>query len=981
MPSPIQALILDLQDMEQIGPHIVHQQIFPSSPSTVQDVQRSWSEAVQTLLRQMVISGLYSHQARAMDLIRFGRHTVIATPTASGKSLIYSLPILDRIAANEQSRALLLFPLKALAQDQLRGIQELTADWTGTGKPRAAVYDGDTPAPQRTAVRKNPPHMLLTNPEMLHLSLLSAHRQWSKLWSNLDFVVVDEVHTYRGVMGSNMAWVFRRLLRICSEYGAKPTFVFCSATIGNPGQLANNLTGLPVEVVEKSGAPQGRRHFMFINPLHGAAQSALHLLQACLAKGLRTIVYTQSRKMTELIAMWSKRRCPDFARRISAYRSGFLPSERREIEETMSRGDILAVIATSALELGIDIGGLDVCILVGYPGSIMATWQRGGRVGRQQQDSLVVLLGHEDNLDQYFMAHPELFFQLPPEDAVINPLNPVIMDTHIQCAASDKALNWQEALLAQKPVREAVGRLQGKGLLNQSQDGQWLFARDPQVAGKVNLRGSGRSLSILNQTKGRVIGSIDHFRACHETHPGAVYLHRGRTYVVDDLQAENGTVLVSPANVNYYTRVRTEKETVILECQKKANVHNAQVSFGRLRVTVHIIGYEKRLTRGHRLVDVVPLDMQPFVFETEGFWLSISPGIRERIEAAKLHFMGGIHALEHAMIGLMPLLVLADRNDLGGIAQPHHPHLEAAAVFVYDGIPGGVGLTKQAFTKVDKLFAQTLQAIKTCPCEAGCPACVHSPKCGAGNRPLDKNAAVSILSLCLGQHPPALDQQRSAKPAPQKGTLIDQKQQDATTQQQQPYFVVFDLETQRSAQEVGGWNRAREMKVSAAVLFDSRSQKFLRFTEDRISEFIRLLHQADLVVGFNMLRFDYQVLSAYTRHSLQRLPNLDLLHSIRSRLGYGLSLDHLAGATLGVHKTGHGMQAVRWWKEGKIDKILDYCQEDVALTLGLYVHGRDNGYIYFQNKAKKLVHLPVDWSNETVSKTMGLKAGQSTSKP
>jgi DEAD/DEAH box helicase domain-containing protein len=959
MPSPVQALILDLQDMEQIGPHIVHQEIFPGSPSAVQNVQRPWPDEVQDLLRQMGISGLYSHQSRAMDLIRSGRHAVIATPTASGKSLIYSLPMLERIAANAQSRSLLLFPLKALAQDQLRGIRELTATWTGAEKPQAAIYDGDTPAPQRTAVRKNPPNMLLTNPEMLHLSLLSAHRQWSKLWSKLDFVVVDEVHTYRGVMGSNMAWVFRRLHRICAEYGAKPTFVFCSATIGNPGQLANNLTGLPVEVVEKSGAPQGRRHFMFINPLHGAAQSALYLLQACLAKGLRTIVYTQSRKMTELIAMWAKKRCPEFARRISAYRSGFLPSERRKIEESMSQGGILAVIATSALELGIDIGGLDVCILVGYPGSIMATWQRGGRVGRQQQDSLVVLVGHEDNLDQYFMAHPELFFQFPPEDAVINPLNPVIMDTHIQCAASDKALNWQEAFLAQKPVREAVGRLQGKGLLNQSLDGQWLFAADPQVAGRVNLRGSGRSLSILDQGKGRVIGSIDHFRACHETHPGAVYLHQGRTYVVNDLQAESGTVLVSPANVTYYTRVRTEKETIILDCQKKANVHNAQVFFGRLRVTVHIIGYEKRLTRGHKLIDVVPLDMEPFVFETEGLWLAISPEIRERIETAKLHFMGGIHALEHAMIGLMPLLVLADRNDLGGIAQPHHPHLETAALFVYDGIPGGVGLTKQAFSKVDKLLAQTLQAIKTCPCEAGCPACVHSPKCGAGNRPLDKNAAAYILSLCLGQTPPAVEQGTVA-PIPQQGGKTSPKKYSAT-KQQQPHFAVFDLETQRSAQEVGGWNKARDMKVSAAVLYDSRSQEFLRFTEDNISEFLRHLQQVDLVIGFNILRFDYQVLSAYSRNSLHHLPTLDLLHNIRSRLGYGLSLDRLAGATLGVHKTGHGMQAIRWWKEKKIDKILEYCQEDVALTLGLYVHGRDHGYILFQNKAQKLVKLMVDW--------------------
>jgi DEAD/DEAH box helicase domain-containing protein len=961
MLSSIQAFVQNLRTMEHVGPHIVHEEIFAPSQACLRNVKSPWTSEVQDLLQSKGISKLYSHQAQAMDMIRLGRHTVIATPTASGKSLVYSLPVLERIASNPQSRSLFLFPLKALAQDQLRGLNELTADWTGRIRPQAAIYDGDTPNPHRAALRKSPPHMLLTNPEMLHLSLLSSHQKWAGLWSNLDFVVVDEVHTYRGVMGSNMAWVFRRLKRICAQYGADPTFVFCSATIGNPGQLARKLTGLPVEVVDQSGAPQGRRHFLFINPLHGAAQSALHLLQASMEKGLRTIVYTQSRKMTELIALWAKRRCPEMAGRISAYRSGFLPSERREIENKMSQGEILAVIATSALELGIDIGGLDVCILVGYPGSIMATWQRGGRVGRQQQDSLVAMIGHEDNLDQYLMTHPQLFFELPPEDAVINPFNPVIMDTHIQCAASDYALERQEPLMEESEVQESVARLFQSGLLGRNQDGSRYFAMDSQVAGRVNLRGSGRTLSIIDQVSGRIIGSIDHFRACHETHPGAVYLHRGRTYVIDDLQAENGTVVATPRQVTYYTRVRTEKETEILSCQETASIGAARVSYGRLRVTVRIIGYEKRLTRGHRLIDVCPLDLDPFVFETDGLWVQISPQIRDKIEAARLHFMGGIHALEHAMIGLMPLLVLADRNDLGGIAQPYHPSLGTAAVFVYDGIPGGVGLTRQAFARIKALLDQTLQAVKTCPCQAGCPACVHSPKCGAGNRPLDKQAAVYILELSLG-----FDVSPPARPVVQpRADLVSNKtttsQQQHSNKQKSLYYVVFDIETQRSAQEVGGWHKAGDMGVSCAVLYDSRQKEYIRFGEQDIPEFISYLMKVDLVIGFNIKRFDYQVLGPYTQKSLHRLPTLDLLQDIRSRLGYGLSLDHLAGATLGVHKTGNGLQALRWWKEGKVDKILEYCQEDVALTLGLYLHGRDNEHILFYNKARKLVQLAVDW--------------------
>jgi DEAD/DEAH box helicase domain-containing protein len=323
--------------------------------------------------------------------------------------------------------------------------------------------------------------------------------------------------------------------------------------------------------------------------------------------------------------------------------------------------------------------------------------------------------------------------------------------------------------------------------------------------------------------------------------------------------------------------------------------------------------------------------------------------------------MGGIHALEHAMIGLMPLLVLADRNDLGGIAQPYHPSLGTAAVFVYDGIPGGVGLTRQAFARIKALLDQTLQAVKTCPCQAGCPACVHSPKCGAGNRPLDKQAAVYILELSLG-----FDVSPPARPVVQpRADLVSNKtttsQQQHSNKQKSLYYVVFDIETQRSAQEVGGWHKAGDMGVSCAVLYDSRQKEYIRFGEQDIPEFISYLMKVDLVIGFNIKRFDYQVLGPYTQKSLHRLPTLDLLQDIRSRLGYGLSLDHLAGATLGVHKTGNGLQALRWWKEGKVDKILEYCQEDVALTLGLYLHGRDNEHILFYNKARKLVQLAVDW--------------------
>ncbi|MCF8038173.1 MAG: DEAD/DEAH box helicase [Desulfohalobiaceae bacterium] len=975
MPKDVARFIKDIERSERFADQVVHHEQLPGREAVFGRVSEAWPEPVETWLQGRSLHRLYSHQAKALDLIRSGRHTVISSPTASGKSLVYTLPVLESFLLKPKSRSLFLFPLKALAQDQLRAFAESLQSWSHPTRPRAEIYDGDTPKSERNRIRKDPPNILLTNPEMLHLSIMPHHHLWQEFLSGLDFVVLDEVHTYRGITGSNMAWVFRRLLRICRYYRADPIFIFCSATVGNPGELAHKLTGLKVESVEGNGSPRGKKHFLLLNPLTGPAQSGLALLQAALKRGLRTIVYSQSRKMTELIALWSAKQCPDYAKRISAYRSGFLPEERRDIEARLTDGRILAVITTSALELGIDIGSLDICILLGYPGSIMATWQRGGRVGRQQQESGVILLGMENSLDQYFMANPRALFQLQPENAVLNPFNPVIMQSQLKCAALDLPLDRQEDLLAGDAIQGVVDSLEEDGGLVPGESGQRLFCPWKDFARQVNLRGAGSQLSIVNESSRRSIGSIDFYRAHHETHPGAVYLHRGRTFVIKSLQPEQSRVWAEAKKVNYFTRVRSEKQTEILQQTAAAGVFQTRVCLGRLRITERITGYEKRLVKGQRLLEVVPLDLDPLIFETEGFWIEIPARIQNLVEEKRMHFMGGIHALEHALIGILPLLVLTDRRDLGGISHPAHPQLEQAAVFVYDGAPGGIGLCGQAFHRAEEMLERTLKSIGSCSCELGCPACIQSPKCGSGNRPLDKQSALYILHTLSGQafSPDAVfTPAQNPDPAPEVACEIDSPGAAATSRDRPPSpavirqplpgrFGVLDLETQLSAQEVGGWHRAWKMGVSCVVLYDSIEDDYQTYLEADLDKLIQDLQRLDLVVGFNIKRFDFQVLRGYREFPFQGLPCLDLLQSVHTRLGYRLSLDNLAGATLGAKKSASGLLALKWWKEGKMDKIIEYCRLDVALTRDLYLFGRDKGHVYFHNKARKLVRVNADW--------------------
>ena len=953
-----------LKSSERFGPQVVHHEELSGSAARFGENLDKWPGPLEFALQEMGIPQLYLHQVEATDAIRRGENVIVATPTASGKSLIYNLPVFERIMGDRHSRALYLFPLKALAQDQHKSIVGLASLLPEDLRPVAAIYDGDTSAYQRKKLRDRPPNILITNPDMLHLSMLGYHNTWSGFFAGLTHIILDEVHTYRGIFGSHMAWVLKRLQRICSHYGSAPQYILSSATVANPEELAGDLLGCPATVVSRSGAPRAKRHFVFVNPYDTAATAASQLLEASLKRGLRTIVYTQSRKMSELVSIWTQHRLGDMASKLSSYRAGYLPEERREIEEKLSNGTLLGVIATSALELGIDIGDLDICILVGYPGTVMTTWQRGGRVGRQENESLILLVAQEDSLDQHFMRNPADFFGRSVEATVLNPLNRSIMKRHLICAAAELPIATHEILVQEETTKAVIEELAAEASLLLAADGShWVGARKYPHR-EVDLRGTGHSFVILNKADESVMGEIDYIRCFKECHPGAVYLHRGKTWLIKDLDLDGHEVHATRENVNYFTRTMGNKTTEILKTYETVSLKNLRASFGYLRVTDTVTGYQRRLVAGQKLIGTESLDLPPLIFETEGLWIEIPLPVQKQVEEDQYHFMGGIHAMEHAGISIFPLLVLCDRNDVGGIAYPYHDQLSGPAIFIYDGYPGGVGLSRKAFEKIDEFLGLTHRAIAECSCEIGCPSCVHSPKCGSGNRPIDKQAALQILDRLLLNQPdlrgavktkPAAIIAEEPGPAAQEDELL--------TVQPPERYGVFDVETKRSAAEVGGWHRSERMGISVAVLYNASSDTFKTYLETDIPEMIKDLQKLDLVIGFNNKRFDNQVLSAYSVFDLASLPTLDIMEKIYDRLGYRLSLDRLAEHTLGVKKTADGLQALKWYKEGRIQEIADYCRQDVKITRDLYLYGLQNRYLLFKNKAGSIVRLPVDFTD------------------
>jgi DEAD/DEAH box helicase domain-containing protein len=914
-------------------------------------------------LARLGIPRLYAHQGQALRAIRAGKHILVATPTASGKTLIYNLPVFASFLQKE-GHALYLFPLKALEQDQLKALKELDAALPSPFL-QAAIYDGDTPPAQRQALKSKPPQVLITNPDMLHLGLLPYHASWSSFFGGLKFVVIDEVHTYRGIMGSHMAQILRRLRRICAYYGSRPQFLLSSATIAHPDIFISKLTGLEVEIIADSGAPMPGRHFLFLNPPGGAPSVAARVFAQAIDQGLATICFTQARKLTELIHLWAQRLVPSLRRYITSYRAGFLPEERREIERALATGKMRGVISTSALEMGIDIGGLDVCILVGYPGTMVTTWQRAGRVGRAGRDSLIVMVAQADALDQYFIKYPDEFFGRPMETAVVDPDNRYVVKAHLPCAAQELPLQLDsEPFFDLQAYAGLLAELARERHLLMGAAGESWFARARFPQKEVNIRGLGESFAIFQEGKKRPLGSIDGHRALRECHPGAVYLHKAQTWGVERLDLARRNVWVNPIEPNYFTRIMTDKDTEILEILEARQVAAFKACTGRLKVTEHFLSYEKRRLPGQELLGQVTLELPDQVFETVGMWLEIPDAVKNAIYQEGGHFMGGIHALEHALISMFPLFALADRYDIGGISHPAHPQVGHAAVFIYDGYPGGMGLATRAYEIFEDLVRRTQELIAACPCEDGCPSCIHSPKCGSGNKPLDKEAALRIAGLLLGEEeePPLSEVLQVPEPEPRPLT-------DGDAAAEVPWFKsrklgILDLETRCSAADVGGWGQCHRMGVSLAVLHETHTGVATTYREHDLERLAQRLKKLDLIIGFNIKRFDYQVLQPYTKVRLSELPTLDLLEEVNAALGHRLSLNHLAEKTLGEQKTGDGLIALELFAAGKWEELDSYCRQDVLLTHRLFSFGVRHGYLIYQHRQGALVRLPVDWREE-----------------
>lgn len=920
--------------------------------------------AVAAALKRAGIGRLYSHQAHALEIAANRQPVLVATPTASGKSLVYNLTVLQACAERPESRALYIFPFKALEQDQKAAFEALAAAFPAQERPRCAIYDGDTPAGLRRKIKADPPHVLITNPDMLHLGILAHHGDWAGFLGNLETVVIDELHVYRGVFGTHLHHIIQRLRRLCAHYGSRPAFVAASATVGEPARFVRQLLGEPFTVVDRSGAPRAARQVVFLGL--GMELSpytvATRLMARTVGDGLRTITFTKSRRVTELIHSWLIAGDRSLRGKVQPYRAGYLPEQRRDIEARLSRGDLLGVVTTSALELGVDIGGLDVCILVGYPGSVTSAWQRIGRVGRGDRDSLVVMVGMPDALDQYFLSHPEEFFSRPFEPVVFDPANPVVAGGHLVCAGAELPLSPSDASRYGEEVFSLVPDLVRDGRLVEDADQQRWYSLRRRPQRDVSLRSMGVTYRI-RRPDGGALGTVDSLRARTECHAGAIYLHGGRTYLIERLDLEKREILAVPAfDSNYFTVALTEKETEILERKQELDHGPFKAGLGRLKVTTRFRGYLRKSMANQEVLSEHELDLPPSQFETIGMWVELPPGLEAEAARRGQHFMGAIHATEHAAIGLFPLLALCDRGDLGGISYPRHPQTGGPAFFIYDGHAGGMGLAAEGFRRIRELLARTHDLIRTCPCEDGCPSCIQSPRCGNGNRPLDKAMALHLLAVLCGHEPvppPPPDAGIRTPVSPAEGEAAEVPEPDGELPVRRDLF--FDLETLRSAAEVGGWSRAADMGLALGVIYDRRRDLWRTYREEDVKDLIIDLLSAGRVVGFNVKRFDYTVLSGYAAADFSRVPTLDLLEEIHQVLGFRLSLAHLAEETLGVKKSADGLQSLAWVQEGRWDLIEAYCRRDVEITLKLYEFGRRHGHVLFRGRDGRRLRLPVTW--------------------
>ena len=742
---------------------LVHDSTRPAQAPLFAPLPDDLDPRVADALHNIGIDALYTHQADAFHAALNIGPTIVTTGTASGKSLCFQLPTLELLTTDPKARALYLYPTKALAQDQARAINAFGL----TRQIRPAIYDGDTPRQERPQIRRRS-NLVITNPDMLHVGILPHHAAWADLLSNLAFVVVDEAHVYRGVFGSHVANVLRRLRRAAALYGTAPRFLLASATIANPLSLARELTGLAeMTLIENDSAARPSRRTAIWNPplldeslgVRGSPLAeAGELLAELVSAGARTICFMKSRKGVELILRMASDRLPaELADRLAPYRAGYTSAQRHEIERRLVNGELLGVVATDALELGIDIGQLDAAICVTFPGTVASLQQMWGRAGRRGR-GLAIYIAGEDALDQFFARHPQEFLRRPVEAAIIDPTSEEIRAEHLLCAAHEAPITEQDEELFGPDVLRQAARLAGAGMLRERATGFVPFRADDYPAARVALRSaSADSFVLVDIADGEVIGTVEAVRAYSTVHEGAIYLHMGRSYLVHELDLGGRRALLEPFSADYFTQAKRESMTYIERLFEQRETHGVTLSYGAVVYTETVLGYQRKGLQDHAVIDFQTLDLPTTEFSTRALWYELDGLIGAGpggglagpppAEAFPLDILlGSLHALEHAQIAVLPLIAMCDRWDIGGLSTNAHPQTGGPTIFIYDGHPGGIGITRRGYEQFDRLVVDARRLIGECPCASGCPSCVQSPKCGNLNDPLSKRGALELLA-------------------------------------------------------------------------------------------------------------------------------------------------------------------------------------------------------------------------------------------
>lgn len=752
--------IIDLLRNDQgINSNITHWKSFSARPPKYADFSHKLDRRLVTTLNDLGISKLYSHQGEAITKVIDGENIVVVTPTASGKTLCYNIPVIDKIIKNRNSRALYLFPTKALSQDQLSElynlIQKLDIDI------KTYTYDGDTPQTARRLIR-SAGHIVISNPDMLHAGILPHHTKWIKLFENLEYVVIDEVHHYRGIFGSHLANVIKRLKRICKFYDSNPQFICCSATIANPVELAEKITGENISLVDNNGSPAGAKHFLIYNPpiinkqlgiRKSAVNEATRLAAMFLKQKVQTIVFAHYRLNVEIMLTYLRERLSGhFSKniKVAGYRGGYLPNERRKIEQGLRNGNITGVVSTNALELGIDVGNLDVSIIVGYPGSIASLWQQAGRAGRRNSTSLTIMVSSSSAINQFLSAEPKYIFDRTPESGIIDPDNLIIRANHLKCAAFELPIDERE-YLSSDGTREILDYLEEANLVRNSGD-RFHWSSDIYPAQQVSLRSvSHENFVILNESNNsKVIGEVDYHSAPIFLHPQAIYLHSARQFQVTRLDWDGRKAYVKEVRVDYYTDAETKTDLKVLNVNRDESFGDAQLKCGEVTVTSVTVLFKKIKFKTHENVGSGKLNLPELEMHTNAFWLAYPGDIAFRINISNADFGGALRGLANVLGKIAPLWVMCDPRDLRSISQVRSPFEERPAIYIYENIPEGVGLSEKLLSEHERLFEATYQHVKSCPCSNGCPTCVGPPMEVSNG---GKSGALKLLEFILATAP------------------------------------------------------------------------------------------------------------------------------------------------------------------------------------------------------------------------------------